>query len=442
MSWQEELKDFRNSVKAVKVEHLDWGKRKISRHLGCSESRAGRALAWLKKNFDNVEDIKSAKVAIDRDFKERTAFITIKNLNIRTVEEALEIADVDTEIWEVERFQTNSWEVTTKLRKYKEYKEEHIRTDDVPERFTNWQVKVWLRRKTPATRSIGLLIKNLEKRSPDFKPIKRAKLKDKKHLLEISLFDLHLGLLAWDEEVGKNYDVEIAKEIYLNAILDSTNNVPDTVEEILFPVGQDFFHINNPMGTTPKAGNFLDMDSRLAYIYNNGEQAVIEGIEHCRKIAPVKVLWVPGNHDPETSFYLCRTIDAWFRNDKEVTVDVSPMMRKYYHYGVNLLGFTHGDEEPIKSLPTIMADEKPEEWARSKFREWHIAHVHRERKFDFTKIDSIGSTCVRVLPSLAGTDAWHYKKGYVGGNKITQSYLWDKDNGLESIFYTYVRRNK
>lgn len=425
MSWQEELNEFRKTVAEVRISHPDWGRRKIAKHLNCSSSKVGRAIDYMKKNYDHQDSKKSSTVAIERDFKNRDAFISIKSLNVRTVEDALEVADVDIDIWEVNRCVVNSWEVT----------------NSEGEKFTNWQVKVWLKKKSPAVRSIDILINNLAKNPPKLETIKHNT-KNKKHLLEVSLFDVHLGLLAWDLEVGKNYDVEIGREIYHNAIVDSTENVPPTVEEILFPVGQDFFHINNPRGTTPKANNPLDMDSRLAYIYANGEQAVIEGIEHCRHIAPVRVLWVPGNHDPETSFYLCRTIDAWFRNTDDVIVDVSPMIRKYYHYGVNLIGYTHGDEEPTKSLPIIMADEKPEEWARSKFREWHIGHVHRERKFDFTKIDTIGSTCVRVLPSLAGTDAWHYMKGYVGGNKITQSFLWDKENGLESIFYTYVRRNE
>lgn len=420
MSWQEELKEFRKTVATIKQNNPDWGRRKIAKHLGCSASKVGRALVYLKKNY---EDQGSVGTAIERDFKERNGYICVQSLNIRTAEDALEIADIDTDIWEVERQLINSWEVTNKY----------------GERFTNFQVKVWLKRKSPELKSIELVIKDLQNNPPK---LKRVKYKNKnKHLLEIAMYDVHLGLLAWGKEVGEDHDAKIGREIYRNAIIDSTRNVPNTIEEILFPLGQDFFHINNPRGMTPKAGNVLDVDSRLAYIYEQGEYAVIEGIEHCRQIAPVRVLWVPGNHDPETSFYLCRTIDAWFRNDPNVIVDVNPTFRKYHRYGVNLIGFTHGDEEPHKSLPTIMADEKPNDWAETKIREWHTGHTHRQKKMDFLSVDTIGSVVVRVLPSMTGTDFWHYMKGYVGGNKITQSFLWNKEDGLENIFFTYVRRD-
>jgi hypothetical protein len=52
---------------------------------------------------------------------------------------------------------------------------------------------------------------------------------------------------------------------------------------------------------------------------------------------------VPGNHDELTSFHLGEILAARYDGDKHVTVDNSARLRKYYDFGTNLFGFTHGD---------------------------------------------------------------------------------------------------
>ena len=43
--------------------------------------------------------------------------------------------------------------------------------------------------------------------------------------------------------------------------------------------------------------------------------------------------------------------------------------------------------------------------------------------------DTYGGVTVSVLPSLSGTDSWHYKKGYVKNNRAAEAYLWHHDDG-------------
>ena len=42
--------------------------------------------------------------------------------------------------------------------------------------------------------------------------------------------------------------------------------------------------------------------------------------------------------------------------------------------------FTHGSEEKRDSLPMLMANERKELWAETKFREWHLGHMHRKKE--------------------------------------------------------------
>lgn len=381
------------------------------------------------------EGEESLEGSVEADYKKDTAVVTTKSLNIKTLEGALEAADVDMEIWEVERHTVNFWEVTMGKRN----------TDTGrPENYTNCQVKVWLRRRIriPEQYAIELLIQRMEVYSPHYEPIERVMPDDDLHMLEISLFDHHFGLLAWRHETLEDYDLDIARKLYHAAVVDILKKTAGyAIEKILFPIGQDFFHVNNPEGTTPRAQNQLDVDGRLAKVFETGEIAVIKALEHCRQVAPVKVIWVPGNHDPETSYYLIRVLKAWFRDCADIEVDVEPTVRKYEAYGVNLIGYTHGSEEPHRDLPRIMADDEPKLWAKSKYREIHIGHKHKKREMQFVGADSFGSVTVRMLPSLSRIDAWHFMKGYVGGDRAAQCFLYSKENGLAGSFLSRPKLN-
>jgi DNA repair exonuclease SbcCD nuclease subunit len=165
---------------------------------------------------------------------------------------------------------------------------------------------------------------------------------------------------------------------------------------------------------------------------------MVAAIDRLMLVAPVKVLVVPGNHDRANALKLGVVLDAWYRNTDRVEVDAGPDLRKYEPYGVNLIGFTHGSEEKHADLPLTMAQEKPAEWARALHKEWHLGHFHKRKQQNFTAGDTHGGVPVRILPSLSGTDAWHYMKGYVKGQRAAEAYLWSFDNGYAGHFSSNV----
>jgi len=63
-----------------------------------------------KKCSSKTKEYKGQEV--EKDFKEKTGTVTTRSLDIKTVEELLKVAEVDTDIWEVDRSLINSWEVT------------------------------------------------------------------------------------------------------------------------------------------------------------------------------------------------------------------------------------------------------------------------------------------------------------------------------------------
>jgi hypothetical protein len=378
---------------------------------------------------ENNKDFEKIAEKKDFDCSGDKATLTTRSLNIKTLEDALNCSNVDLESWEVDHYIINSWEVTMGCL---------TSGSNKPETFTNYQVKVWLKRKV--IQPLEIAIENIFK---TFKPTKYPKVLfkeiDDPHLLEICLFDHHFGKLAWYHETNNDYDLKIAKKVYQNGVFELLNKVQNfNIEEICLPIGQDFFHVNNPEGLTPKGKINLDTDGRLAKVFETGIEACIKAIETCLQIAPVSIIWVPGNHDPETSYYLCKVLQHHFLLNKNFSIDVNPTIRKYKQYGISLIGFTHGSEEPIKSLPTIMADEKKDEWSKTIYHEWHTGHFHKKKEMNFLNADSFGSTIVRTLPSLSGTDHWHYKKGFVKGHRAAECYLWSKEKGYTGHFSSNI----
>lgn len=155
--------------------------------------------------------------------------------------------------------------------------------------------------------------------------------------------------------------------------------------------------------------------------------------------ATVDVLWVPGNHDLKTSYHLCRELRAWFRTHPNVTVDVSPKLRKRYVYGRTMVGLTHGCYEKARELPLHFANEFAEDWGATKYREIHHGHFHKEKRHDFISLDTYGGIPVRTLMSLSAVDSWHYRQGYVGNRRAAEAYLVHPEDGIVGHFAANVR---
>jgi len=358
-------------------------------------------------------------IAIKQEFKNGKGTIDVQSLTIKTIEEALDVAEVDLDVWEVDRSNVNSWGVTMKI-------------NDTPVYRTNFQVKIFLKAKIKNTvvETMKQFIDKLPQNPTKYPPLKKKP--DANLMLECGLVDQHFGMLAWGKETLSDYDLKIASVLYVEAVKKALKRIsnPNSIGKILIPLGHDFFHINDQSNTTPRAKHQLDVDGRLPKVYSTGKLAAIKAIDYLRKIAPVEIVYVPGNHDIQISYFLCDTIKAWFKDCPDVNVNTSPTSRKYFRWGKGLLGMTHGLDEKMQELPGIMAMEVKDDWAKSVYREIHMGHYHKVRSSFKHYSDTINSVIVRTLPSLCGSDDYSYRHGWLAeGVQAAEFYLWDKEYG-------------
>lgn len=338
-----------------------------------------------------------------------TVSLTSVSETIRTIEDALAYGNIDPNLWEVVEAVVNARETGE-------------------DRVLLWQVKARLKRRASRVQcdAAAALFERFKEHKPNWKPPKVRN--GANHLLELSLFDAHFGKYAWKEEVGSDYDVSIAETVFGNAIDDLIGKArPFKIEKVLLPIGNDFFQVDSWRNETT-AGTRVDTDGRLARVWQAGCMSMVKAIERCLTVAPVDLLWVPGNHDFGTSFFLTSFLAAWFRDNPHVSIDSSPRPRKAYRYGTNLIGFTHGDKEKPDRLPALMATEWPQLWAETKVHEYHCGHFHKAKSTKWTDVDEFEGVRIRWLPSLCSSDFWHVQQGY-SSRRCAEAYLWDKSDG-------------
>ncbi len=403
-----------------------------------TKSEAAKSLGIPRGTFSNrlaaaqtknITTDAATKFSIEDKGDEQTIY-SISSA-VRTVEDAIAKGGIDLKIWRVDRSKVNSWPTTMKGK------------DGDPVTVNNWQVTVWLKRKAPQYIQEGIqeLLAEMKSNPTPYPTVTRTESIDP-CMLEISLFDTHFGKLCWGTETGTPYDLKIAEETYVRAaedLLEMTESFD--IEKILIPVGQDFFHVDSwsgGQGTTTRGTPIESTDDRFQKVFQSGCRAVQWLIERCRNTADVEVLWVPGNHDWVTSWHLTEWLTAKFVGDIQTTFDNSPSPRKYVSYGCNLLGFTHGDKEKHHDLPLLMAVESPDEFAKATCREWHLGHHHRAKETRYLFLDERGGVRVRILPSLSGTDSWHWERGYTHNQRAAEAYLWSRQNGFRAYLSALV----
>lgn len=271
-------------------------------------------------------------------------------------------------------------------------------------------------------------IEEISTYAPKYKEYKRKKIKDK-HLLVIDIADLHVGKLADESETGDKYNSDIAIKRALEGvkgILDKASGFP--IDKILFIIGNDVLHVDGHNNTTT-SGTKQDVDGMWYKNYSLARDLYVKIIEMLVTIADVHITHNPSNHDFISGFMLADSIYCWFRNHKNITFDVSNNHRKYFVYGKNLIGSSHGDGAKMQDMPLLMANEAPKEWAETFYRYIYLHHIHHKDVTKFKSGKDYQGVTVEYMRSPSGTDAWHHKSGYCHAPKAIEGAIHSKEFG-------------
>lgn len=246
------------------------------------------------------------------------------------------------------------------------------------------------------------------------------------HLLVVDPADVHIQKLATVFETGDEYNSQIACQRVREGVEGLIQKAKGfNINQILFVGGNDILHTDTPKKTTT-SGTFQDVDSNWYTAFAVAKSLYIEVLDRLLQVADVHFVHNPSNHDWMIGTLLADVIRTYYKDCPNITFDCDLRHRKYFKYGINLIGTTHGDGAKNDILPILMATEEPAMWSETKHRYVYTHHVHHKVAKDY-----IGVT-VEALRSPSGTDGWHSRNGFCGSPKAVEGFLHHPEYGQVS----------
>lgn len=386
----------------------------------CAAYRAWRESAEAGEEADEPYSEHQVK------FEERQAGAEAwsRSTRIQTLDQLLDACDADLGLWQVERWVANKWEVGTKR------PDGSVRVEPL------YQVKAWFKRRmdAPVETAIEGLIERLAASAPHYPHVEPLSASGD-HLLVPNLYDAHFNKRSAD---GLYTPAQAARDFMAAAdgIVARVLALGLPVGRIMLPAGHDALHADNLAGTTTK-GTWVE----LAADQRDAVDALIDAyaylIERLAEIAPVDVVVIESNHDRFASYWLGKVLEARFGNHPHVTVDATRSPRKYYRWGKVLIGMEHGDKTKPGALALLMANEAPDLWAGTTYREWLRGHLHHSAGL-YRPIADESGVSIRVIPALCPPDEYHLLHGFVGGHRAAEALYYSAQNGPAGAFPVFV----
>lgn len=223
------------------------------------------------------------------------------------------------------------------------------------------------------------------------------------------LGDPHIGMLAWEDETGQDWDLAIAEDKFLTVFAQLVRSAPPCDQAVIVNLG-DYFHYDNMEGVTSRSGHSLDVDSRYAKMVRVGVRIMRTMIEYALDHHNVvRVINATGNHDDTSAIFLSVALSNIYENEPRVVIDDSPTPYHYVRFGACMFGVHHGHATKMANLPAVMACDMASDWGQTVFRYWYTGHIHHDsmKEFPGCKVES--------FRTLAAKDAYAAWAGYRAG---------------------------
>jgi transposase-like protein len=221
-----------------------------------------------------------------------------------------------------------------------------------------------------------------------------------------TLTDCHVGALAWRQEGGDDWDLQIAENTLLGCFRHMIQTSPASELAVVNQLG-DFLHFDGLNAVTPTSGHLLDADSRFDKVVQVAIRVLRRVVDMAlAKHSRVHVILAEGNHDLASSVWLRQMFAALYENEPRITVDQSPLPYYALEHGKTLLCFHHGHLRKNDQLPLLFAAQFAPEWGRTTKRYCHTGHRHHLEEKEHSGM------IVLQHPTLAARDAYAARGGW------------------------------
>lgn len=284
----------------------------------------------------------------------------------------------------------------------------------------------WVKSQADEKRQLEIMLERLGAAMdsiPRFTPTPMPHQTDDKLLSLLTITDFHLGMYAWEAETGDAWDVDIARQVFLDSVHKMIQGSPKSEVGVLCQLG-DFLHWDGMLAITPTSSHILDADTRYGKLVELAmtvmSQAVGMMLEHFGRVVVVSA---EGNHDISGSIWLRKYIKHVFGDDERVEVIDNEFPFYGYLWGETMLGFHHGHKVKLANLHKLFASEPRfrKMWGSATQTYIHVGHYHHE------KVIEDGGAIAEQHPTLSGRDAYASRGGWVSrrGAKVITYHKTD-----------------
>lgn len=294
-------------------------------------------------------------------------------------------------------------------------------TSTLTDEFGNTRLQ-WVKTDTDAERQYELMKAAVEGLCSEISPAVRVsppKKKQNDNLLNLyTVSDFHLGMLAWADETGDDWDMNLAEDLFARWFDAAFQQAPDAATGVINLLG-DFAHFDSLDAVTPASGHILDADTRYQKLVRYMIRMVRRVISMALvKHKTVKLVIVQGNHDESGMIWLAEMFHTLYGNEPRVLVDTSADVYKMIQHGKTTLFFHHGHKCRFDAIEPVMIAKFRKAFGESEYSYAHVGHLHHQ------KIVESRNMVVEQHRTLAAKDAYASRGGWMSkrsANVITYS---------------------
>ena len=424
------VKKFRNegysiSEVARKIKGLypdDWNHEKVYNSVKKQYYRLARIEKNMPNNIKNSEEFKKDKncfLSKEVCGDGSTRFEGLINANEAeeiTPQDVMKRYGLNPELWEVTSFKMNQWQSHGK--------------DDTAVDLYQFTLKVKPTNAEKVRVSMDKAIKHID--YSKIKPVKLTPYTVKgKDILAINIADLHFGLKAEENEVGEDYNKEIARNRVFNAIREvyaHTYHLKLAKVELI-TLG-DFVHVDNSRQTTT-AGTFQQIDGSYHGIVADAQKLLAEIIDTVRDLwkVPVDFLYIPGNHDSDMGFAIANAMVQRYKECKDITFDggkkeILPKTSKVLTYNGILCGYHHGNVKNKQNRKGLLQQMFRKEYGECEHPNsfLFIGHEHHYA------VETASDVSTIICPTLCGPSVWEHGQAYNSPKALRYSIFYADGN--------------
>lgn len=331
---------------------------------------------------------------------------TILNREIHTLDELIEETKIDISIWEITKYVTNFWGNS---------KEPH------------WQVKAFLSKKSPDFgNKFEEFLRDYKSPHKLIQTNSTSSISKKNGKILINKQDSHLNKYS----IQGGNDINDRFDAYFEAVSETVHDAKQitNLEEIVYVIGSDQFNsewTNLTTKGTPQQNLPIPYEATFQLICNQETRIIDSFLSSAQK---VKIIYIGGNHDKYASWHMVSWLKAYYHNQKNLEVDITPDFTKYISMYNTAICLNHGDAQKMQRL----AQNFPFEYKDGFFKanQWIVIigdkHVEKTEQYGAVK-------CYQIPLQSKAVSEWDSKNGFTTSPAEILSFLFKEGKGFSNI---------